>query len=422
MTLSNKIQKTGRFQLISPHGHNYYGRILSVLAAAFIAPATWNVTAQVNTGSDGHDGAFNPTANTVVNMASHPDGIYQYASVNIPKGVTVTFAPNAKNTPVTWLVQAGVLVNGVLDVSGQFVSSGANQARAGIGGPGGFSGGSGGSIPTSGQGPGGGAAQGNGYDIGGNGSYGSLGGQSSVYSGGVVSRQAPPGHIFGNQFLIPLLGGSGGGGGQGFGGGGGGGAIIIAASNIEINGGVKAEGGLSPWGGGNGSGGAIRLYASNISGSGMLDVAGGSGNSTWNMSGGAGRIRIDTYKNEFWGVITGLSSQGFQPIIIPSAGQLPQLTIASVAGVPVAESPTGEISTPDSVVSAQQPNPIPIVVQCSNLPLNTQITLSIKPMTGSAVSAVGYNSTGTQAYSTAIISINIPRGGGLIYATAATGK
>ena len=46
--------------------------------------------AQVNSGSNGSDGAFNPTTNIVINMANHPNGTYQYTSVNIPSGVTVT--------------------------------------------------------------------------------------------------------------------------------------------------------------------------------------------------------------------------------------------------------------------------------------------------------------------------------------------
>jgi hypothetical protein len=61
-------------------------------------------------------------------------------------------------------------------------------------------------------------------------------------------------------------------------------------------------------------------------------------------------------------------------------------------------------------------------VNCANLPLNTQITVSVKPANGAAVSVTGYNTTGTLASSMATISINIPRGGGLIYATAATGN
>ena len=60
--------------------------------------------AQINTGSNGSDGALdfssiNYTTNIVINMADHPNGIYQYTSVNIPTNVTVTFIPNANNSP-----------------------------------------------------------------------------------------------------------------------------------------------------------------------------------------------------------------------------------------------------------------------------------------------------------------------------------
>ena len=124
--------------------------------------------------------------------------------------------------------------------------------------------------------------------------------------------------------------------------------------------------------------------------------------------------------NTFGGRIDGVLSQGFQPIIVPNSGQGAQLTVASVGGIPVSASPTGATATPDAVLSAQQNNPIAVVVNCSNMPLNTAITVSLKPGNGSPLSAVGYNTTGTQASSTATILLNIPRGGGLIYATAAT--
>jgi hypothetical protein len=130
-------------------------------------------------------------------------------------------------------------------------------------------------------------------------------------------------------------------------------------------------------------------------------------------------VRFDAYQDRFLGDIIGAFSQGIQPVVIPFPGQLPQLTVTSVAGVSVSPSPTGELATPDAVVSAQQSNPIPIEVQCANLPLHTQITVSVKPMNGLALSAVSYNDTGTFASSKATVSINLPRGGGLIYATAA---
>ena len=389
-------------------------KILQMMFAALVCAGAH---AQVNSGSNGSDGALDfsgitYTTNIVINMADHLNGIYQYTYVNIPTNVTVTFIPNANNTPVYWLVQNNVVINGTVDVSGQI----ANGNLGGVGGPGGWGGGAGGSITTAGQGPGGGSSS-SGYSVGGNASYGSSGG---VYNSAYGETQAPSGLTYGNSFLIPLQGGSGGGGG-GPGGCGGGGAILIAASNIQLNGLVKSEGG-STIGGGAGSGGAVRLYASRIFGSGGIDVNGGAWSSFYNIYGGAGRVRIDTYEDDFGGSINGVFTAGFQPIIIPTSGQIPQLTVASVGGVPVSASPTGVLSTPDAVISAQQTSPMPVVVNCANLPLGTAITVTIKPMTGSAVSAVGSNNTGTLASSTATISINIPRGGGLIYATAATGN
>jgi hypothetical protein len=72
------------------------------------------------------------------------------------------------------------------------------------------------------------------------------------------------------------------------------------------------------------------------------------------------------------------------------------------------------------VISAQQANPVPVVVSCTNISLNTAITVSVRPASGATVTAVGHNSTGTQASSTATVLINVPRGGGIIWATAAT--
>ena len=217
-------------------------------------------------------------------------------------------------------------------------------------------------------------------------------------------------------FLIPLLGGSGGGGivRYSFGGGGGGGAILIATSSTNsINGMINAVGGRgeftytdNPYQSGAGSGGAVRLVGVKIVGTGNIA--------------GSARLRFDTYQNNFAGSVSGIFTSGSQFIIIPTPGQLPQLTVTSVGGVAVSASPTGILTTPDAVLSAQQNNPITIVVSCANLPLNTQITVSVVPANGLAVSATGYNTTGTLASSTANISIVIPRGGGLIYATATT--
>src|SRR2546422_5801454 len=100
-----------------------------------------STTTFVNSVSNGSDGVFNPTTNVVVDMSDHPNGIYQYISVNISNGFTVTFIPNANNTPVVWLVQSNVVISGTVSVNGNNID-GSIWGRAGApGGPGGFGGG-----------------------------------------------------------------------------------------------------------------------------------------------------------------------------------------------------------------------------------------------------------------------------------------
>ena len=123
--------------------------------------------------------------------------------------------------------------------------------------------------------------------------------------------------------------------------------------------------------------------------------------------------------NSFTDVV-GVFTQGSNFIIIPTAGLGTPLRIVSVAGNSVLAPPTGLLTTPDALLSSQESNPISIVVQCTDVPLNTAITVTVSPANGApAVSAVGTNTTGTLESSTATVSINIPRGGGYISASAA---
>ncbi len=386
--------------------------------AALLLALPTSSNAQVNSGSNGSDGALNPTANLVIDMADHPDGIYQYTSVNIPAGVTVSFIPNAGNKPVVWLIQGDCVINGVIEVSAQSGSGGVG----GTGGPGGYRGGNAGSSSSeAGYGPGGGS----GYNttswpgMSGAGSYGSQGGGTT------------PGNTYGNKFLLPLFGGSGGGGryypfyGDRFcGGGGGGGSFLIVSPSVILNGGINANGGdgviaTSSVDGGRGgssggSGGGVRIVANILSGSGSVRTNGG-------YSGGMGRIRFDLLDSNFSGPLTGNYTQGFQPIIIPAAGQGIQLSIASIAGNTVSANPSGVLVNPDVIIPAQQTNPIPIVVSCNNIPLNSEISVIVHPANGPDVQAVGMNNAGTLAASTATLSLNMPRGGGIIYAKCVSG-
>jgi len=102
-------------------------------------------------------------------------------------------------------------------------------------------------------------------------------------------------------------------------------------------------------------------------------------------------------------------------------GQGIQLAIQSIAGVAVAANPSGVLVNPDVIVPAQQTNPVSIVVRCTNVPLNSGITVVVQPANGAAVQAVSLNNAGTAAASTATVSLAMPRGGGIIYAKAVTG-
>ena len=358
--------------------------------------------AQVNSGSDGHDGVLNVTGTRqiTIDMADHPDGIYHYTSVEIEPQAYVGFIRNANNSPVVWLVQSNCIIRGVISLT-------ASPEQPG---PGGFFGGMAGPNATAGRGPGGGPAG----QYGGEASYGSLGNTNRAVAAGV---------IYGNQFLLPLIGGSGGGGATqaadrtGAGGNGGGAILIAAGGEIALEGSIQANGfvgnalGSS---GGTGSGGAVRLVANRISGVGQIFTQGGS------VSGGLGRVRLDALIIAFRGSIVGEWSQGFQPIILPGANDNVRLQIASVGGFVVPDKPFGGLSTPDIVLPGSYKNPVPIIVRCSNVPLNTPITVEIWPANSPAIQSVAVNNQGTLASSTAIVSVDLPRGGGTIHAKLIT--
>jgi hypothetical protein len=133
---------------------------------------------------------------------------------------------------------------------------------------------------------------------------------------------------------------------------------------------------------------------------------------------GLGRIRFDVFELSFGGNVNGAFTSGYQPIIIPAPGQLAQLAITSLAGIAVPSNTVSTLLNPAVVIPGQQANPIPVVVQCSNIPLNTTITVQVNPASGATVTTVGMNNFGTQASSTATINVDMPRGGGVIYAKA----
>lgn len=378
---------------------------------------------QFDSGSDGSDGALAPVEDLVIDMADHPDGIYQYESVNVPEGVTVSFIPNEENTPVTWLIQTTCVIEGTVTVAG------ANNQTfiGGEGGPGGYKGGNGApfnvdSDPGPGLGPGGAKVLPGEARNGGGGAYASMASFNSA-------SYHPSGDIYGSIFLLPLIGGSGGGGGgrtNGLGGGGGGGAILIAANeSITVNGTLTARGGNGgtggfPMRGGGGSGGAIRLATPNIIGTGTVTAAGGSGGDSGN-NGGNGRVRLEGRLTSFTGTTLGAATAaGGAGILMLPDNLEPDLAITSVAGIAAPSNPTGDLSNPDILIPITTENPMEVIVDCQDLLPGTDVTVTAQPEFGAVVSAVG-DAEGSFESSTATISLEVPAGVGVITATAVNG-
>jgi hypothetical protein len=419
----------------------YYMNITKALSCALLlAPA---FAFAFDSGSTGADGAFSPTVNTVLDVP--PSGIFNFTSVNIPVGVTVTFKKNTTNTPVVILSSAGILIAGSVNVSG---TSSTNTGSAGdgnqgddglpgLGGPGGFDGGRGGKTENLAGGTGLGPGAGNpgttyysSYPCGGGGaSFG--GGGAIAWPGNTACGAAGP--TYGSSLLLPLIGGSGGGGGlggntyEGSGGGGGGGAILLAASGtVTVSGAIAANGGgsgstnsggtaIGGGSGGGGSGGAIRIVASTIAGNGAINAGGGGAGATNagtnGGAGGAGRIRLeaDTITR------TAITSPSFTtdapgPVFV--AG-LPTLMIDSVAGVVAPASPTGNA---DITLPATTTNPVTVVFKTANVPVGNTVKLTLTPAYGSVRTAVSPALTGTTGSATASVSIALPAGPSVLQA------
>lgn len=421
-------------------------RIRQMLSILFLCLIAWvNSPAQsgsFSSGSTGADGAFAPTANQTIVVSE--TGVYNFTTINVPSGVTITFIRSfsAKNVPVTLLASGDVTIAGTISVAGK---PGANAVSGGFGGPGGFNGGSGGSgydtfIGTTGDGPGGG----NGGTLnagststvgtgGGGGGYASVGGNGQFG----FSTPTPGGPRYGTATLTPLIGGSGGGGGTGFftgsaqpggGGGGGGGAILIASSTkITMTGTINADGGNGGFtggtGGGGGAGGAIRLIANEITGGGTLLARGGSGGgaTTGSLytggSGGGGYVRLEAYNPTFTGPATPATVTTIPGTI--NNATLPSLAITKVAGVSVAVNPRGSlVAQPDVIVPATQTNPVTVELATVNIPLGTTIQLTVTPVNGARSSVNSLGITGTVAQGTTTASVTLPSGLCVLSATA----
>jgi hypothetical protein len=433
-------------------------KIKFTLAASAIALALGSPVAQAFTsGSTGSDGAFSPTVNTQLTLPA--SGVFNFTSVNIPTGVTVTFKKNALNTPVVLLASGNVTIAGTVNANGtNGTATGASgdgnlgdDGLPGEGGAGGFNGGRGGAAGITdntntqgsggaGLGPGAGAGAPGCYYLPGNTSYpvsgasGSFGAAGSAGTGAqsypcstsqgnYVNAAVLAGSTYGSSSLVPMIGGSGGGGGSGgsifggAGGGGGGGAVLIAASGtVTVSGQIYAAGGaagiLSGTGvggnGGVGSGGAIKIVATTIAGNGSITALSGDGYST------TGRIRLESEAiTRTAGTNPAYSFAAPGPLFV--AG-LPTLMITSVAGVAAPAIPTGNA---DIILPSTTPNPVSVVFQTTGVPVGNTVKLTIIPTNGLKVVAISPALTGSTDNASATVSVSLPSGPSTLSASTA---
>lgn len=377
----------------SKNSHQKQNKLLwlfSLLAMLTVAlPAQAAITVP---GADGTDGVLHITEDTVIDLAQAVTGtwnddnsanagkgvydpqqwavVFKYTSVTVDEGATLTFSNHPSRAPVVWLVSADVTIDGTLSLDGQgFELAPANSEP----GPGGFRGSTGtyaeGVLPGAGFGPGGGG-------LGTGGSYGTM------------SANGPL--PYGNQSLIPLIGGSGGGGGGERhdeygkrGGAAGGGAILIACQGtIIINGIVSANGGDGSGYGvvtGSGSGGGIRLVADTFAGTGAVNALGGGGGPL----GGMGRIRIERVTNEIPFVVVPIASlltlaPDAEATLWPPDGA-PSVKIISIGGEESPTDPRAAFGTVGADVVLPEVATTPVVIETTNVEEASQVELRLTP-------------------------------------------
>lgn len=370
--------------------------VLSLFCLLFaFSPAS----ADFSTGSTGADGAFHPTSNDTIDLSLAGSGpgsgtydpvhwavVFNYTTIDVPANVTVAFKNHPSGAPVVWLATGDVNVSGTVSLNGERGSNTGEAIAFARPGPGGFEGGraqidAAASRSCAGLGPGGAPRQG--PNLGAGGGYGSAGIAGSAASGGTT---------YGDEYVLPLIGGSGGSGGNTIylttsigGGGAGGGAILIASptaivlnpnSRISANGG--AGGMLTPQGyaaGGPGSGGAIRLRAPSVTGSGLIRAH--SGSSGPDLVNGLGRIRAEaTYLSlADVGVPTLVASTTPNPIFPDSNAPTLRATLIDTTAVPA--DPLAGIASIDAVVA--DVGMVTLQIEATNIDPETVVKVILVP-------------------------------------------
>jgi hypothetical protein len=346
--------------------------LLCIVLSVFLTPVT--ICAQTfSSGSTGADGALDLSTASCsqsifgCQLQVPESGIFNFTTVNIPVGATLSFIPNLRNTAVVILAQGTVMVRGTIQISGgrDYVHQTLMTTAAG---PGGFAGAKPG---HNGFGPGGG----NTADI--------------------------RGRWVGPLSLVPIIGGSGAMGFSNLSGGGGGGAITMASSTsitLPIEGQILALGDTST-NTATGAGGAIRLVANSINVGGSLQAHAFS-------DGHPGMIRLEAPA----GSLSFTGSANPIPIIsttinpqIVASNTTPTLAITSVGGFPVGYT-AGRPDVVDLILPNQLADPINVVVQASNVPVGTEVNLNISGLSNGTFTPGVLLGTSASSFATVAVS------------------
>jgi hypothetical protein len=333
-------------------------RSFACIHFCFLFAVAGSASAQsFDSGSKGSDGALIlATPGTIVwdarafNPPLNPSGdnVYHFTYVYIAKGVTVKLSAKLLHSPVFWLSQGPVVIDGTIDLDG--ADGGRTPAIAGAGG----------------------------------------------YPGGIARNSGyGPGAFKSNMFLVPLVGGIGGHGGETQGGGAGGGALLVASStSITINGAITARGGASADGTG-GNGGAVRVIARTINGSGLLSAKGGQ------PGGGDGLVRFEDFDNQFTGNLNNTPFVEGKPfgLFLPPNPQ-GSVRVVSIGGV--------SVSTLSLTIN--QPSPLDVVVEARFIPPGTVVQLEFFPESGPSQTISTTPLEGSFELSQATASVTFPSG------------
>ncbi len=359
--------------------------------------------------------------------------VFKYSSVQIDEGCMLKFVNHPSNPPVYWLVSGNVVINGEINLDGD---RGQDYGDVGVTvcakpGPGGFAGGLSLTYDSStryfyygggGYGPGGATSQIRrsmnyaGVSFSGAGaSHYTKGTSTSDGSDYINHNRSDSGALYGNDELIPLVGGSGGAGCNGFqsdnmtltgggAGGAGGGAICIACGGtVAINGTVTARGGRGGgylslnvfyFGGGCGSGGAVRILADKLTGNGQILVDSDEATiaslteeygyilSIRNRAiGGAGRIRLDS--NNITLCNRNFSSWNVQPSLGNSDSAVlwadAKITMLTLGDVELPADPKYRQSGQNECVSFATAGERELVFRTENIPTNANVVVKVTP-------------------------------------------